>query len=109
MSSVVAPGLTSRTGLTVDTCGMSSHFVVDASSVSAICVTGNIAPARVGRTDNSVEVRRLLRAVDDDRQHFADRRAAPAAFGERAPAAEHQQPAAALADEVGEHPELLGA
>ena len=55
------------------------------------------------------EVRRLLRAVlDDDRQHLADRRAAPAALGKRAPSAEHQQPAAALVDEVGEHAELLG-
>ena len=43
-----------------------------------------------------------------DRQHFADRRAAPAAFGERSAAAEHQQAAAALADEVGEHAQLLG-
>ena len=48
------------------------------------------------------------RDVELDRQHFGDRRAGPTAFGEGAAAAEHQQAAAALVHEVGEHPELLG-
>ena len=49
-----------------------------------------------------------VRVLDDDRQHVADRCAAPAALGKRPAAAEHQQPAAALVDEVGNHAELLG-
>ena len=54
------------------------------------------------------EVRRLPCAVDHHRQHVADRRAAPAAFGKRSPASQHQQAAAALVREVGQHAELLG-
>ena len=46
--------------------------------------------------------------LDDDREDLADRRAAPAALGERPAAAEHQQPAAPLVHEIGDHPELLG-
>ena len=43
------------TGLTVLTGGSSFHFAVDAFSVSASCVTGKVAPARVGCTDSCVK------------------------------------------------------
>src|SRR5207245_2922055 len=46
--------------------------------------------------------------VELNRQHLGDRRSRPTAFGERSPAAEHQQAAAAFTDVVGEHPQLLG-
>ncbi len=46
--------------------------------------------------------------VEHDRQHFAHGRAGPAAFGKRSASAEHQQAAAALVHEVGNHPELVG-
>ena len=39
---------------TADSSGMSSHFFADASSELARSVTGNVAPARVGRTLMSV-------------------------------------------------------
>src|SRR5207248_5768229 len=45
----VAPGFTNRTELTADTGGMSFHFALDAFSSAATWVTGNVAPARVGR------------------------------------------------------------
>ena len=85
----------------------------DSCSVAASCVTGKLEPARVGRTLRCVKYSGAFpRAgglgVEFDRQHFGDRRPGPSAFGERSPAAEHQQAAAALADEVGEHPQLLG-
>ena len=52
-------------------------------------------------------VERLGRTLEDDRQHVGDRRAGVAALRERARAAEHQQPAAALLDEVRDHPQLV--
>ena len=48
------------------------------------------------------------RLADHDRQHVGDRRPRVAALGERPPAAEHQQSAAAVVDEVRNHAELIG-
>jgi hypothetical protein len=93
--------------LTLDTGGRSFHLALDARSVA-----GHLRDreGRAGARRPRRELGEILavRVLDDDRQHFADRRAAPAAFGKRPPAAEHQQPAAALVDEVGEHAQLLG-
>ena len=41
------------------------------------------------------------------RQHLGDRSPGPAALGERASAAQHQQSASALTDEVRKHPQLV--
>ena len=48
------------------------------------------------------------RLADHDRQHVRDRGPGVPALGERPAAAEHQQPAAAVVDEVGDHPKLVG-
>jgi len=54
--------------------------------------------------------RRGARAVcfNVHRQHFGKRRAGPSAFRKRPAPAEHDQAAAALADEIGEHAQLFG-
>ena len=48
-----------------------------------------------------------MHAFEHDRQRVGDRRAGVSALGERAAAAEHQQPAAAALDELGDHPKLI--
>ena len=87
---------------------MLSHLVVDASSVSAIWVTGKATPARVGRADNSEKYDGCFAPLDHDRQHVADRRAAqpPSANARRPPSIIRPPPR--LFDEVGEHAELFG-
>ena len=64
-----------------------------------------------GRRDLQPRERRRLRGarprIDQQRQRVGDRRAAVAAFAERARAAEHQQAAAAAIDEVGNHLQLV--
>ena len=52
-------------------------------------------------------VERLGRTLEDDRQHVGDRRSGVAALRERPRPAEHEQAAAALLDEVGNHAQLI--
>ena len=91
--------------------GSSSQRAADACSVSAICVAGWVCPARVGRTvgldeEAALVVGRLL--GNHHREDVGHRGAGVAPLGERAAAPEHQQPPAALAHEVGDHPQLVG-
>ena len=111
MSRIVAPGLTARTALTALTAGRSSQRDVDAFSAGAELrdrITWRRRASAGPRAARSTGAAPRAGCVELDRQHFGDRRAGPAAFGKRPAAAEHQQAAAALADEVGQHPELIG-
>ena len=82
VSSTVAPGLTRRSALTALSCGSSFHRAFEASSVGASCVTGNVAPSRVGRTVSCTTSGCWLGSRGDvlelDGQHFGDGRAGPA-------------------------------
>ncbi len=96
--------------LTLVRTGMSFQRAVDAASVAAICVTPCASPARVGCTCSArPAARRALRAGRSRMTGSASATGVPgvAAFGERARAAEHQQPAAAPLDELADHPQLI--
>ncbi len=105
---MVAPGFTASTLFTVVSSGSSGQRAAEASSVAAICDTAWPLPARVGRTARRVSGGSAAAAWrEHDRQRVAERRAGEAAFAEGARAAEHQQPAAAPVDELGQHGELV--
>ena len=72
---------------------------------------GGMARAGAGGGHAHLGEEALLRVgsqrIEHDGQHVGDRRARIPALGERPVAAQHQQPAAAPVDEVGDHPELI--
>ena len=110
LSRSVAPGLGGSAALIVVTSGSCGHRASDAASVSAICVTACSCPAGSAPPSGarrSVGFGRRRPRIDQQRQRVGDRRAAVAALGKRTRAAEHEQPAAALVDEVGDDLELV--
>ncbi len=109
LSSVVAPGFTASTALMVVSSGNSGQRADEAASVAAICDTAWPLPARVGRTARRVRGGSAEGACagQHHRQRLAERGAGVAAFAERPRSAEHQQAAAALVHELGQHRQLV--
>ena len=106
---MVAPAFTVSTPFTVVSSGSSVQRVADAWSVAAICDTAWPVPARVGRTARRVTTGSAGGVI----RCRVTGRASPsggagvAALAERARPAEHQQAAAALVDELGQHGQLV--